>query len=254
MADVTIVIPVKDEEENVAVLAMEIDTAMAHMDLLWECIWVDDGSTDATAEILRGLHANDPRHRLIILTRNFGQSAALVVGFENSLGDIIVTLDGDGQNNPADIPSLIEVFQSEGADMVNGIRKKRHDPFVRKISSRIANSFRNWVTGDRVTDVGCSLRVFRSQCVKRIPLFKGMHRFFPTLVRMQGFTHIIEAPVEHRPRLRGTTKYGIQNRLWVGLADLAALKWMQRRLVFPEIKSCSGLADRKEENRWTPSG
>lgn len=253
MTDVTIVIPVKDEEENVADLAMEINVAIAYMDLSWECIWVDDGSTDATAKILRRLHANDPRHRFIILTQNFGQSAALVVGFENSLGNIIVTLDGDGQNNPADIPRLIEVLQSEGADMVNGIRKKRQDPFLRRLSSKIANGFRNWVTGDRVTDVGCSLRVFRSQCVKRIPLFKGMHRFFPTLVRMQGFTHIIEAPVGHRPRLRGTTKYGIQNRLWVGLADLAAVKWMQRRLVFPEIKSHAGLTDSKED-KWIPSG
>jgi glycosyltransferase involved in cell wall biosynthesis len=247
MTDMSIVIPVKDEEENIDILAREINSSMANISLSWECIWVDDGSTDRTTEKLRELHDNDSRHRFLILTRNFGQSAALVVGFENSLGNIIVTLDGDGQNDPYDIPRLIEIMQKQDADMVNGIRQKRYDSFVRKISSKIANSFRNWVTGDRVTDVGCSLRVFRFQCVKRIPLFKGMHRFFPTLVRMQGFTRIIEAPVNHRPRMRGTTKYGIQNRLWVGLADLAAVKWMQRRLVFPEIKFHKALTDRKED-------
>jgi len=131
--------------------------------------------------------------------------------------------------------------------MVNGVRQKRHDSVVRKISSRIANNFRDWVTGDKITDVGCSVRVFRSKCVERIPLFKGMHRFFPTLVKIQGFASIIESPVSHRPRMRGKTKYGIQNRLWVGLADLSAVKWMQSRLVFPEIKSRSSTTGDKEE-------
>ena len=140
------------------------------------------------------------------------------------MGDILATLDGDGQNDPADIPHLIEKLQKHDGDMVNGVRQKRYGPFVRKISSRIANNFRDWVTGDRVTDVGCSVRVFKLECVKRIPVFKGMHRFLPTLVRMQGYTHIMESPVNHRPRVRGKTKYGIQNRLWVGLTDLAAVK------------------------------
>jgi dolichol-phosphate mannosyltransferase len=245
--DVSIIIPVKDEEENVDILANEINAAMNNADLSWECVWIDDGSTDTTAEKLKNLCSKDPRHRFILLARNFGQSAALSVGFQNALGNIIASLDGDGQNDPADIPRLIEILQKQDADMVNGFRQKRHDSFVRKMSSRIANSFRDWVTGDKVTDVGCSVRVFRSKCVKRIPLFKGMHRFFPTLVKVQGFTRIIESPVYHRPRIRGKTKYGIQNRLWVGLADLAAVKWMQSRLVFPELQSMSGNTDSKEE-------
>ena len=163
------------------------------------------------------------------------------------MGDILATLDGDGQNDPADIPHLIEKLQKHDGDMVNGVRQKRYGPFVRKISSRIANNFRDWVTGDRVTDVGCSVRVFKLECVKRIPVFKGMHRFLPTLVRMQGYTHIMESPVNHRPRVRGKTKYGIQNRLWVGLTDLAAVKWMQSRLVFPETQSGVSTTDSKEE-------
>ncbi|MGB4223954.1 MAG: glycosyltransferase family 2 protein [Syntrophorhabdus sp.] len=244
---VSIIIPVKDEGENIDILGNEINMAMENVTLPWECIWIDDGSTDTTVGELKKLSACDARHRLVILARNFGQSAALSVGFQNATGDILVTLDGDGQNDPADIPRLIEKLQKHGADMVNGVRQKRHDSFVRKISSRIANNFRDWVTGDRVTDVGCSVRVFKRECVKGIPVFKGMHRFLPTLVRMQGYTHIMESLVNHRPRVRGKTKYGIQNRLWVGLADLAAVKWMQSRLVFPEVQSMTSTTRREGE-------
>lgn len=244
--EVSIIIPVKDEEENVETLAQEIDASLSRVGYSWECLWIDDGSTDTTAKELMKLHGSNPRHRFIVLSRNFGQSAALSVGFQNARGKIIATLDGDGQNDPNDIPRLIELLREHDADMVNGVRRKRHDSFVRKVSSRIANSFRNLVTGDTITDVGCSVRVFRSTCVQRIPVFKGMHRFFPTLVRLQGFSRIMEAPVNHRPRIRGMTKYGIQNRLWVGLADLGAVKWMQSRLVFPEIRHPSGTSDSKE--------
>lgn len=243
----SIIIPVKDEGENIDILGNEINMAMENVTLPWECIWIDDGSTDTTVGELKKLSACDARHRLVILARNFGQSAALSVGFQNATGDILVTLDGDGQNDPADIPRLIEKLQKHGADMVNGVRQKRHDSFVRKISSRIANNFRDWVTGDSVTDVGCSVRVFKRECVKGIPVFKGMHRFLPTLVRMQGYTHIMESLVNHRPRVRGKTKYGIQNRLWVGLADLAAVKWMQSRLVFPEVQSMTSTTRREGE-------
>lgn len=246
--EVSIVVPVKDEEENVAVLAKEIDVSMDRVGYGWECVWIDDGSTDSTGKELMKLHEGNPRHRFIVLSRNFGQSAALSVGFQNARGDIIATLDGDGQNDPNDIPRLIEMLREHDADMVNGVRRKRHDSFVRKVSSKIANGFRNMVTGDRVVDVGCSVRVFRSVCARRIPVFKGMHRFFPTLVRIQGFSRIMEAPVNHRPRMCGTTKYGIQNRLWVGLADLGAVKWMQKRLVFPEIRILSDVT-RDEEGK-----
>jgi len=245
--DLSIIVPVKDEEENIDILADEINRAMESIGLSWECVWIDDGSTDTTAAKLKKLNENFPHHRFILFARNFGQSAALSVGFKSATGHIMATLDGDGQNDPADIPRLLEILQKHDADIVNGVRQKRNDTLVRKISSRIANNFRDWVTGDSVTDVGCSVRVFRSKCVERIPVFKGMHRFFPTLVRLQGFTRIMESPVNHRPRIRGKTKYGIQNRLWVGLADLAAVKWMQGRLVFPEVKAGTAAIDTKEE-------
>jgi len=245
--DVSIVIPVKNEAENVEILANEIDASMSRVDYAWECIWIDDGSTDGTATELKNLHNRNPRHRFVLLSRNFGQSAALVVGFQDAGGDIIAMLDGDGQNDPDDLPRLIELLRKHEADMVNGVRQKRQDSVIRKISSIIANRFRDWVTGDKITDVGCSVRVFRSKCVKNIPTFKGMHRFFPTLIKIQGFSRIIESPVNHRPRIRGKTKYGVQNRLWVGLADLMAVKWMQRRLVFPEVRSRSNIVNSKEE-------
>ncbi|MCX7816354.1 MAG: glycosyltransferase family 2 protein [Syntrophales bacterium] len=234
--EVSIVIPVKDEAENIEVLAAEINAVMGSQFDIWECIWVDDGSSDETPLILERIAREDPHHRFVQLSRNFGQSAALFVGFKKARGDIIVTLDGDGQNDPSDIPRLVGLLMERNVDMVNGVRLERHDSLVRKISSWIANNFRNWATGDRVTDVGCSLRAFRSYCVTHLPLFKGMHRFFPTLVRMAGYTKIIETPVNHRQRLRGKTKYGIRNRLWVGLVDIFGVKWMQKRFVFPSVK------------------
>lgn len=248
-AEVSIVIPVKDEGENIPVLAAEINAVMASQSVTWECIWVDDGSCDETPLLLERIVREHSNHRFVQLSRNFGQSAALFVGFQRARGDIIVTLDGDGQNDPADIPRLIELLVERNADMVNGVRLKRHDSVVRKISSWIANHFRNWVTGDNVTDVGCSLRAFRSYCVTRIPLFKGMHRFFPTLVRMAGYTKIIETPVNHRQRVRGETKYGIGNRLWVGLFDIVGVMWIRKRYVFPSVKYESPISGGDTERR-----
>jgi len=129
--DISIIVPVKDEEENISILANEINEAMKNVNLSWECIWIDDGSTDTTATELKKLNEKDFRHRFLLLVRNFGQSAALSVGFQDARGDIIATLDGDGQNDPADIPRLIEVLQKTEVDMVNGIRHKRHDSFIR---------------------------------------------------------------------------------------------------------------------------
>jgi dolichol-phosphate mannosyltransferase len=234
--DVSIIIPVKDEEENIPVLAGEIGAAMGKTNFSWECVWVDDGSADTTLERIKTLHHTDSRHRYLSLTRNFGQSAAMMAGFKNAMGNILVTIDGDGQNDPEDIPGMVHRLVADRADMVNGRRKNRQDTLVRKISSRIANAYRNRMTGESVSDVGCSLRAIRRECVEQIILFKGMHRFIPTLVRMSGYTKIIEVPVNHRPRKLGTTKYGIHNRLWVGLADTFAVRWMQNRLVFPNIK------------------
>lgn len=229
--DVSIVIPVKDEVENVAALAAEIDAAMAPSPRTWECIWVDDGSTDGTGEALERVAAKDPRHRVLRLPRNFGQSAAMAAGFSSARGGIVATLDGDGQNDPRDVPGMIALLVERDADVVNGWREVREDGLVRRISSRIANRFRNWITDDDVRDVGCSLRVMRRDALEHLFVFRGMHRFLPTLARLNGASRIVEVPVHHRPRVRGQTKYGVNNRLWVGLADSFAVRWLQRRAV-----------------------
>jgi dolichol-phosphate mannosyltransferase len=248
--DLSIIIPVKDEAENIAELAEELEASMALVSCSWECIWVDDGSTDSTLLELIMLSRRQPRHEYIALSGNYGQAAALYTGFCHARGRLLGTMDGDGQNDPKDLPILVNRLLQGGLDMVNGIRQQRKDTFVRKISSRIANGFRNRVTGENVTDVGCSLRVFRHSCVRDIPPFKGMHRFLPTLIRIYGCSKIVEVPVRHRPRKHGNTKYGIHNRLWVGLMDTLAVRWMQTRMVYAEVKSgsFSNATSGKEDN------
>jgi glycosyltransferase involved in cell wall biosynthesis len=164
--------------------------------------------------------------RVLRFVENRGQSAALDAGFRAARGAVIAMIDADLQNDPADLPRLLAAL--DRADVVNGIRVGRRDPWLRRISSRVANAFRNWATQDHVTDVGCSLRVMRAGFVRRVKLYRGMHRFLPTLLRMEG-ARVIEVPVNHRPRRRGRSKYGIANRLRVALGDLLAVRWMQRR-------------------------
>ncbi len=232
---VSLVIPVKDEAENIPSLAEEITRAFDGTGLSWECLWIDDGSTDGTLEVLRRIRRSDDRHCYVSFDGNYGQTSAMLAGFRLSRGDILATMDGDGQNDPADLPPLIRRIAAGEADMINGVRVRRRDSWVRKASSRIGNGFRNWITGEKITDVGCSLRVFRRACVEGFPSFEGLHRFFPTLVGLQGW-RIIESPVNHRPRLRGKAKYGIRNRLRKGLIDSFAVRWMQWRRIRYRIK------------------
>ena len=234
---ISIIIPVFNEEESVQELADEVGRIMNACEWKWECIWVDDGSTDGTNQKLEMLRSYDPKHRIFTLERNFGQSASMAFGFRKASGEIFVTLDGDGQNDPAGIPGLVKKLIAGNADMVNGIRSKRQNSLLRKVASRIANGFRNILTGEHVRDVGCSLRAFRGVCVQDMPVFKGMHRFIPTLVRIAGYDRIMEMPVNHRPRVKGKSKYGIWNRLWVGIADTFAVCWMKRRMVYPKERS-----------------
>lgn len=234
----SVVIPVHDEEGNIDDLALQIDTALDPAVADWECVWVDDGSADATPDRLRNLVAQSRHHRFVRLDRGYGQSAALAVGFEHARGEIIVTLDGDGQNPPREIPALIERLIADDLDMVCGYRRRRFS-FVRTLSSRIANGFRNALTGESIRDVGCSLRAFRAECVRGLFVFRGMHRFLPTLVRINGYHRIVEVPVDHEPRSTGRSKYGINNRLWVGIADTFAVRWMARRAVRPAVSELS---------------
>jgi dolichol-phosphate mannosyltransferase len=236
--DISIVVPVKDEEENILSLAREIESAMEREFTEWECIWVDDGSSDGSLGQLQTLASQNPRHRFISFERNAGQSAALWAGFSLSRAPIIATIDGDGQNDPADIPTLFRTVQSGEADMANGYRARRQDNFQRKVSSLLGNGFRTLLTGKTVRDAGCSTRVFRRECIESAPRFAGMHRFVPTLAAMQGFT-LTETPVNHRPRVKGSSKYSIGNRLWVSLLDIFGLFWLRKRALHYTIRTRS---------------
>ncbi len=221
----SLVIPVKNEEANIVALAAEIDRALAGVTYAWEAVWIDDGSTDKSLIIMRGLK---PPHRYLKLDRNHGQSAAFMAGFQGARGEWVGTLDGDGQNDPVDLVRQLDHALKTGVDMVNGIRAKRQDTLVRKWSSRLANGVRNRLTGRTVQDVGCSTRVVRRECLLHLPFFHGMHRFLPTLVAMRGH-RLAEIPVNHRPRAGGKSKYGINNRLWSGLRDLFGVRWLISR-------------------------
>ena len=235
----SIIIPLKNEAPNAVLLRAEIDAALDNLAGCWECIWVDDGSSDDTLQIIRRFNREDSRHQYIRLERNCGQSAALYAGFRHSRADVLATLDGDGQNDPADLPRLLERLAAQNCDMVNGVRHRRRDSFIRRASSRIANGFRNRLTHDQVTDVGCSLRVFRRRCIEKLVPFEGFHRFLPTLCRMAGCARIVEMPVSHRPRRYGHSNYGISNRLWVGIVDTLAVRWMQQRFLRPRVAATS---------------
>lgn len=226
--EISLVIPVYNEEENLPVLAGEIQRAMQAVGRPYETIYVDDGSTDGSPAVLAGLARQDPTVRILRQRRNHGQSAALDAGFRFARGGVVITLDADLQNDPADIPKLLALL--DRYDVVAGVRAHRQDTWVRKVSSRIANGVRNRVTHESITDVGCTLKAFRTEYLRRIPMFTGMHRFLPTLLRMEG-ARVTEIPVHHRPRLHGQAKYGIGNRLWRALADLFAVRWMQKRWI-----------------------
>ncbi len=222
----SVVVPIHDEAESLPLLYRELTEVLKDAGGGVEFVLVDDGSTDGSLDILRSLAREDPRVRVLALDGNHGQSAALAAGFEAVRGELTVMLDADLQNDPADIPRMLA--RMDEADVVNGVRVDRHDSFVRRISSRIGNGFRNWMTDESVTDVGCSLRVVRTKFLKRVRPFRGMHRFLPTLLRLEG-ARVIEIPVAHRPRRYGRSKYGIGNRLFVGLEDVLGVRWLQRR-------------------------
>jgi dolichol-phosphate mannosyltransferase len=232
--DITVVVPVRDEEESVPLLAGEVEAVLDALSRSWEMLWVDDGSIDGTLARLRELRARRLEHRWVSFDRNYGQSAAFGAGFRQARGAVVVTLDADLQNDPRDIPALLDLLDRGEADMVNGVRAHRNDSWVRRISSSVANGFRNRLTGESVRDVGCSLRAFRREFVLDVPLFRGMHRFLPTLARMQG-ARLAEVAVRHRPRRYGRTKYGIGNRLWVGIEDTLGVRWLLRRGVRPVV-------------------
>lgn len=226
--DLSVVFPVYNEEENVPVLLDEIGRALDGKGWSYEIVAVDDGSTDRSLEALRAARAKHPTLRILTFTRNSGQTAALDAAWRAARGRYVVSLDADLQNDPADIPKMFEELRASGADMVIGVRVNRHDTWSRRMQSRIGNGVRNWITRDRITDTGCSLKLVSREAVQRVKLFTGMHRFLPTLVRMEGYK-VIEMPVNHRARRFGVSKYGALNRAFRGLVDCFAVRWMGQR-------------------------
>jgi dolichol-phosphate mannosyltransferase len=228
--ELSLVAPVFDEEQNLEPLYEQVAAALAGRS--FELVLVDDGSRDGSAAIIRALHERDPRVRGVFFTRNRGQTSAMAAGIHAAAGELIATLDADLQNDPADIPRLVAALGSHDAAV--GYRMQRHDSWVRRTSSRIANGVRNRLTGDQIRDTGCSLKVFRADAVRALPFFEGMHRFLPTLLRMHGFS-VVEVGVSHHPRIAGQSKYGIRNRALRALRDTFAVRWMRSRLIRIEI-------------------
>ncbi len=232
----SVVIPLKNEESNIAALIEELEPVMHQMKHAWELICVDDGSTDATASILSALQVQKEYLHIISFKKNYGQSSAFDAGFKAAKGDFIITLDGDRQNDPKDIPRLIELIAN--CDLVCGIRSQRKDTLSKRITSRLANFIRSRLCDDGVQDTGCSLKVYRKQCFEKIKLFDGLHRFLPALFKMEGF-RIQQIPVNHRERTQGKSNYNFFNRSFNTIADLFAVRWMQKRHLHYEIQSPS---------------
>jgi len=224
--NVSIVVPVYNEQDNILPLAAECAQLTAQLPGL-EVLLVDDGSRDQTWARIAEAHSRFPCVHGLRYERNRGQSSAMLLGMTQAAGELLVTIDGDLQNNPADIPRL--VAEAADCDVVCGYRAKRRDTWARRAGSRIANRVRNWCTHDGIRDTGCSLKAFRAEYAKRMKLFRGMHRFLTTLVRMQGGT-VVEVDVNHRPRPKGTPKYGQGlGRTFTALRDAWAVRWMQSR-------------------------
>lgn len=228
--DLSLVVPVYNERENLAPLLAEISAALDGGDRSYEVVAVDDGSTDGSLEALKALKRDYPQLHIIAFAKNAGQTAAFAAGFRAARGRVVVTLDADLQNDPADVPRVVEALERSGATAVAGYRAARHDTRWKLLQSRIANGVRNWLNGESIRDTGCSLKAFRADAVRALPLFSGMHRFLPTLIKMHGGT-VAEVPVGHRQRRFGVTKYGMWNRVFRSLADAFAVRWMQRRVL-----------------------
>jgi len=236
---VSVVVPVKNEADNVVPLIEEIHAALEGV-TPFEVIYVDDGSDDATPQVLRDAKGRFPRLRVVRHAQSCGQSQAIHTGVTVARGELIATLDGDGQNDPADLPAMLERFDREGASgtplMIIGHRQKRNDTFIRRLSSRVANKVRTAMLKDDTPDTGCGLKVFPRATFLRFPRFHHMHRFLAALMLREG-GRVISVPVNHRAREHGTSKYGLWNRLWVSIVDLFGVWWLQRRVHNPVIES-----------------
>lgn len=254
--DLSIVAPVYNEVGNLGLLVDRIRAALGHA-LRIELVLVDDGSKDGSVELIHELMRRDGWVRAVFHRENRGQTAAIASGIRSARAPLVATLDADLQNDPVDLLPMLDALGDN--DAVVGYRVRREDDWLRRWSSRIANALRNWMTGDSIRDTGCSLKVFRRDAILAIPLFEGMHRFLPTLLRMHGF-RVVEHPVSHHPRLHGQSKYGVRNRAFRALHDLMAVRWMRSRILlsvptpFPEDFSSFELSPNATGMPGAPAG
>ncbi|KTC95795.1 glycosyltransferase family 2 protein [Legionella erythra] len=233
--NLSVVIPVYNEEDNVDILYNEIVRALPDEQFNFEVVFVDDGSTDRTLSCLKSKAQTSPKLQIVAHKRNAGQSAALVSGVRAARFNLIATLDGDGQNDPADIPRLIACIKNSRT-VILGNRARRDDNRLRRISSRVGNGVRRRLLKDECPDTGCSLKIFPREAFLSLPHFNHLHRFLPALFKRAGY-QLINVPVNHRPRWHGVSKYGVMNRLFVGIHDLIGVRWLLKRPCAPEIIS-----------------
>jgi glycosyltransferase involved in cell wall biosynthesis len=226
--EISVVVPAYNEEESLPEFLAELRAALDATGKRAEILLVDDGSSDGTPALLARERARDPRLRPLRLDPRSGQSAAIAAGLSRARGAVIVTLDADLQNDPAELPRVLEALKA--ADVVSGIRANRRDTWMRRVSSRIANATRRAAIGDPITDIGCSFKAYRREALEGLPMFVGVHRFLPALCVFRG-ARLAEVPLAHRPRRHGISKYGVHNRLWRGLNDLIGVRWLKSRLI-----------------------
>lgn len=222
----SLVIPAYNEQENVEALLQRVEAALAQTGRPFEVIIIDDGSSDGTPGLLRDAMARLPWLRVLRLRKNSGQSAAFDAGFKAARGEVVATIDADLQNDPEEIPRLLPML--DGYDMISGWRRDRQDTKFRKVQTKVANRIRNWISDETIQDSASSLKLYRKHCLEGMQLFSGAHRFFPTLVKIRGYT-VREEPVKHSQRHAGTAKYGFRNRALRAFVDLLAVRWMKKR-------------------------
>ena len=231
--DISVVVPVYNEEENLPVLIPQIAEVLRPLGKTYEMIFVDDGSKDHSRRLLKEMALQYPQIRILGFKKNCGETAAGAAGLKEARGEIVITIDADLQNDPNDIPRMLGYLKDY--DMVTGWRQKREDSWVKRITSRIANRVRNSLSGEEIQDSGCTFRAYKRECLQNLKLYKGMHRFIPTLVKMEGY-RVIEIPIAHHPRKFGVSKYTTWNRMWRAFVDLLAVKWMKNRHIHYEIE------------------
>ena len=231
--EISVVVPTYNEEENLPILIPKLAGILGSLRKPYEMVVVDDGSTDGSRNVLKEMSRRFPALRILGFKQNLGLSTALLAGVREARGDIVVTLDSDLQNDPADIPKLLQYL--EQYDLATGWRERRDDPWLKRIASKIGNGVRNRLTGENIHDSACTLRAFKKELVKNLPVFDGMHRFLSTLAKMEGY-RTIEVPIMHYPRRFGKSKYNIRNRMVRSFVDLLAVRWMKGRRIRYEIE------------------